>query len=146
MTRPISIVLIAAISLQTVGCSTWRPLVRANEVPEDDRQTYMREKVMGKLEQGMAVRITICEGTPAPFKGQAIECIIEEIGQDSLALIPITDHIRGTVKREFTLHFTDILHIENREFNRGLSYFTLGLAGGAMLYFILMAVALQGLD
>ena len=28
MMRAISIVLIVAIALQTVGCSTWRPLVR----------------------------------------------------------------------------------------------------------------------
>ena len=146
MIRAISIVLILAIVLQTVGCSTWRPLVRMNDVPEDERQTYMGEQVLGKLNEGMAVRITIRDGTPAPFKRQVIECIIEEIGQTSLTLIPITDHVRGTVKREFRLDFTDILHIESREFNRGLSNFTLGLAGGAMLFCILMAVALQGLD
>ena len=146
MIRTISIVLIAAIVLQTVGCSSWRPLARVSEVPEDERQTYMREQVVVKLKEGMAVRITIRDGTPAPFKRQVIECIIEEIGQESLTLVPITDHIRGTVKREFRLNFTDILHIENREFNRGLSNFTLGLAGGAMLFCILMAVALQGLD
>ena len=146
MTRAISIVLIATIGLQTVGCSTWRPLARGNAVSEDGRQTYMREQVLGKLKEGMAVRITIRDGTPAPFKRHVIECIIEEIGQESLTLVPIADHIRGTVTREFRLNFTDILHIENREFNRGLSNFTLGLAGGAILFCILMAVALQGLD
>ena len=33
MTRAMSIVLIVTIALQTVGCSTWRPLARANNVP-----------------------------------------------------------------------------------------------------------------
>ena len=41
MMRAISIVLIVAIALQTVGCSTWRPLVRANEVSEDNNPTSM---------------------------------------------------------------------------------------------------------
>ncbi len=36
MMRAISIVLIVAIALQTVGCSTWRPLVRATRIAEDD--------------------------------------------------------------------------------------------------------------
>ena len=144
MIRSVSNVLIVAIALQTVGCSTWRPLARANEVPEDDRLTYMREQLMGKLKEGMAVRITIREGTPAPVKGQEIDCIVEEIGQESLTLIPITDHVRGTVKREFRLHFADILYIENREFNRGLTHVTIGVAAGALLGFVLFAVGHQG--
>ena len=68
MTRAISIVLIVAIALQTVGCSTWRPLALANNVPEDSRQSSMREQVLGKLEEGMAVRITILEGASAPIE------------------------------------------------------------------------------
>ena len=115
MIRVISIALIVAIALQAVGCSTWRPLARMNDVPEDERQTYMGEQVLGKLKEGMAVRITIRDGTPAPFKRQVIECIIEEIGQESLTLVPITDQVRGTVKREFRLNYTDIESIEYRE-------------------------------
>lgn len=50
---------------------------------------------------------------------------------------PITDHIRGTVKREFRLHFADILHIEHREYDR-LTTFTGGFAAGAMVIIVLI--------
>ncbi len=146
MIRGINIVLIAAILSHTVGCSTWKPLARTNEASEDDRQTYMREQVKERLKEGMTVRITIREGTPAPIRGQVIECIIEEIGQESLTLIPLTDHIRGTVKREFALRFADIVDIENREFNHGLTNATIGMAAGAMLGLVLFAIGLSGLE
>ena len=137
MTRAISIVLIVAIALQTVGCSTWRPLARANEVTEDDRQSSMREQVLRKIKEGMAVRIRIREGTRTPFKGRVLECIVEKIGQTTLTLTPIADHISGTERREFRLHFTDIVHIQYREFHRGLTTLTVGMAAGAMVIIVL---------
>lgn len=140
MMRTVSIVLIVAIALQTVGCSTWRPLAQANRVPKDDKLSSMRDQVLEKIEEGMAVRIRILEGTPAPIKGQVIECIVDEIGQESLTLIPITDHVRGTVKRAFELRFTDIVHIEYREFNRRLTTFTVGAITGATLGLALLVV------
>ena len=143
MTRAMSIVLIVAIALQTVGCSTWRPLARASKVHDDERQPTVREQVLGKIKEGMVVRIRIREGTRTPFKGRVLECVIEEIGQTTLTLTPITDHIRGTAKREFRLHFTDIVHIEYREFDRELTTFTMGLAAGATLGFVLLIVALS---
>ena len=146
MIRAISIVLVVAIALQTAGCSSWRHLARASDVIEDESQSTMQDRVLGKLKEGMAVRIKIRESTPAPIKGRVIECIIEEIGQTSLTLIPITDHIRGTAKREFSLHFTDILHIEYRKFDRGLSNFTLGVAAGATLGLVLLVVALSQVE
>ena len=68
MMRAISIVLIVAIALQTVGCSAWRPLARMNEAPEDARRASMRNQVLGKLKEGMAVRIRILEGASAPIE------------------------------------------------------------------------------
>ena len=144
MIRAISIVLILAIVLQTVGCSTWRPLVRMNDVPEDERQTYMGEQVLGKLNEGMAVRITIRDGTPAPFKRQVIECIIEEIGQTSLTLIPITDHVRGTVKREFRLDYTDIESIEDRESEVALPTHEVAVVV-AITVFLVLRLSLSGM-
>ena len=146
--RTINIVLIVAVALQTVGCSTWQPLVRANEVSEHNRNSPVRDQVLGKLTEGMRVRIGIREGAAAPIKGNILECIVEEIGQTSMTLIPITDHIRDTVKREFRLHFADILHIEKREFNRGLTTFEIGLAVGTAicLYLIIHAWSRVQLD
>ena len=144
MTRVISIFLIVAIALQTVGCSSWRPLARMNEVPEDERQTYMREQVLGKLKEGMAVRITIRDGTPAPFKRQVIECIIEEIWQESLTLVPITDQVRGTVKREFRLNYTDIESIEDRESEVALPAHEVAVVV-AITVFLVLKLSLSGM-
>ncbi len=141
MTRAMSIVLIVAIALQTVGCSTWKPLALANNVPEDSRQCSMREQVLRKLKEGMAVRIRIREGTRTPVKGRVLECIVEKIGQTTLTLTPVADHIRGTAKREFRLHFTDILNIQYREFHRNLTIFTVGVTAGATVAFLWLAVA-----
>ena len=101
----------------------------------------MREQVLEKLKEGMAVRIRIREGTPAPVRGRVLECIVEKIGQTTLTLTPVADHIRGTAKREFRLHFTDIVHIQYREFHRGLTTFEIGLAVGTAicLYLIIHA-------
>ena len=141
MTRAISIVLIVAIALQTVGCSAWRPLARAARVADVDRHSSMREQVLEKLKEGMAVMIRIREGTPAPVRGRVLECIVEKIGQTTLTLTPVADHIRGTAKREFRLHFTDIVHIQYREFHRGLTTFTVGMATGATLALVLFTLA-----
>ena len=72
----------------------------------------------------MRVRIRIRAGVQTPIKGQVFECIVEEIGQESLTVIPITDHIRGTAKREFRLQFTDIEQIAkpDREPNEYVVY------------------------
>ena len=44
-----------------------RPLARVNEVSEDNRQSSMRDQVLGKLTEGMRVRIRIREGARAPI-------------------------------------------------------------------------------
>ena len=108
MMRAISIVLIVTIALQAVGCSTWRPLTCANEVPEDDRQSSMREQVLGKLTEGTRARIKIREGIHAPIKSEVIEGKIETIGPKSLTVIFESDYFRGGEKEKLTLHFSDI--------------------------------------
>ncbi|MCY3766574.1 MAG: hypothetical protein OXH06_14240 [Gemmatimonadetes bacterium] len=145
MTRAISILLIVAISLQTIGCSTWKHLARASEATEDESQSTMRDQVIGELKKGMAVRIGIMEGTHLPIKGRVIDCIIENIGQTSLTLIPIMDHIRGTVKREFRLRYSDIVSIEYRESDDSKVFVT-GLAAGAVLGILLLRVVLSGIE
>ena len=141
MTRGISIVLVVAIALQAVGCSTWRPLARASDFTEEHRHASLRDQVPGKLKEGMAVRIRILEGTPVPIKDQVLECIVEEVGNTSLTLVPITDHVRGTVEREFTLYFSDIVNIEYRQFERGLTTLVVGLTAGATLALVLFGLA-----
>ena len=146
MMRASSIVLIVAIALQTVGCSTWRPLARMNVVSEYDRQSSMREQVLEKLKEGMAVRIRIREGTRTPTKGEVIECVIEEIGQARLTVTPVTSYLHSKVKRNLTLYYSDIVSIENRESDHKFVIFATGVLGGAALGCYLFFVAILGFD
>ncbi len=136
MIRGISIVLIIVISLQTVGCSAWRPLARVNEVAEDSKQALIRDQVLGKLTVGMRVRITVQAGTRAPITGRVIECVIEEIGHTSLTVVPFTSFARGNDRRGFTLRYTDIVSIEYRGVARNSLVFFWGVAIGTILGFL----------
>lgn len=136
MTRGISIVLIIVIALQTVGCSTWRPLARMNEFPEARKQAPMRDQVLAKLTEGTRVRITVRAGTRAPITGRVIECVIEEIGHTSLTVVPFTSFARGNDRRGFTLRYTDVVSIEYRGVARNSLVFFGGVAIGTILGFL----------
>ena len=138
MIRAISIVLIVAIALQSFGCSTWRPVVRVAKSADDDRQSSVRDHVLGKLNEGMAVRIRILEGTHLPIIGQVIECVIEKVGATSLTVTPMSFHAPGNIVRTLTLDYSDIASIEYRESNRERGAFVGGVAAGAMVIFVLI--------
>ena len=138
MTRVISIVLIAAIALQTVGCSTWRPLVRMNDVPEDNGQSAAGAQLPWNLTEGMRVRIGIRQGASTQIKGQVIECVIEKFGPTSMTVTPITFYVRNTDRKPLTLPYTDIASIEYRESASGAEVIGAGVATGAVLaYFVI---------
>ena len=142
MTRAISIVLIATIVLQSVGCSSWRPLTRANEVTKDSKETSMRDQVLGKLSEGMVVRIEIREGSRAPIKRRIIECLIKEIGHTALTVTPVSSFSRGI---EITLRYADIVSIEHRESGRAWAFF-IGAGVGVLLGLILIGWGLSGIE
>ena len=139
MTRAINIVLVAAIALQTVGCSSWRPLARMNEVPEDERQSSMRDQVLGKLKEGMRVKIRVREDAPTPFEGQVIICVIEKVGPTSLTVNLFRSNFDGNDRRESTLRFADIVSIEYRT-ARGLPVFLAGFAVGVVFVYFAFAL------
>ncbi len=139
MMRAISIVLIVTIALQVVGCSAWRPLARMNEAPEDARQASMRNQVLGKLKEGMVVRIEILEGTYVPIKGQIIECVIEKVGLTSLTLTPFKGYARRNDGTEFTLRYTDIVSIQYRQVGDS-TILVGGVVVGAVLGFFGIAI------
>ena len=136
MMRSVSIILIAAILFQTVGCGTTRPLARASEVSQDYEQPSIREQALGKLREGMHVRIKIREGAPAPIEGQVFEGIVKKIGPTSLTVAPITSYVSNTERKTFTLPYADIVGIEYRDAN-DLDAFVGGVAAGAMLIIVL---------
>lgn len=138
MKRTINIVLIAAIALQTIGCSTWRSLARASEVTKDDRQSSIRDQVLGKLKEGMRVRIHIREGARTRIKGRVIDCIIDRIGHTTVTVIPFTPYAGGNERREYSLRFVDIASVEFRESQHLHRVF----AAGAVLGFFAMGLAI----
>lgn len=140
MTRAISIVLILALALQTVGCSTWKPLARANRVAENDRQTSMRDQVLPKLQEGMRVKIRVREGTAAPIQGVFVECVIEEIGETALTVTPITFYVRSTERKPFSLQYVDIVGIEFLD-THDLDVLVGGIAIGAVLVYLLVGLS-----
>lgn len=145
MRRAISIVLVVAIALQTVGCSTWKPLTREGEVPEDDKQSSVRDLVLGRLKEGMRVRIRIREGVRAPIKGQTIEGRMDKVGLNALTLTPFNSYAPGNVSKELTLPYADIASIEYVETHRISRVFVAGLAVGVILgYYFLFSVQISG--
>ena len=146
MKRAISIVLIVATALQTVGCSSWRPLARTNEVSEDNRQASMRDQILSKLTEGMRVRIRMREGTYAPPEGQVIECVIEEVGLASLAVSPRAYSVHANASRMLTLRYADIESIEYRESGGVFAVLVAGLGVGAILGLLLFTWALSGVE
>ena len=146
MIRAMSIVLIVAIALQTVGCSTWRPLALANNVPEDSRQSSMREQVLGKLTEGTRARIKIREGTRAPVIGRVFVCVIEKVGPTSLTVTASARSVfPDNSSRRVTLRYSDIESVEYRESNRGFGVFVAGIAVGTLVGFYLLIRAISGI-
>lgn len=146
MTLTIRIVLIVAIAVQTVGCSTWRPLARVTEIPDDDRQASMREQVMGAFIEGMRVRIRIRKGAGARVKGQLIECEIKKVDLTSLTVTQIGFFDRNHSKRDLTLNYADIENIEYRDGEGLWGVFIAGVAGGAVLYIAFVLWSLRGIE
>ena len=138
MIRAISIVLIFAIALQTVGCSTWKPLARVDEVREDDRQASTEEQLRWNLTEGTRVRIHIREGARTWIKGRVIDCIIESIGHTTVTVIPFTPYAGGNERRVYSLRFVDIASVEFRESQHLHHVF----AAGAVLGFFAMGLAI----
>ncbi|MCY3766575.1 MAG: hypothetical protein OXH06_14245 [Gemmatimonadetes bacterium] len=146
MTRAMSIVLTVAIALQTIGCSTWRPLARAGEIPADDRQSSMRKQVLGRLTVGMRARIEIREGAPAPVIGRVIECFIEKVGPTSLTVTASARFVfPDNLSRRVTLRYSDIESVEYQESNRGFGVFAAGVVIGTLAGFYLLIRAIAGI-
>ena len=126
MIRVISIVLILAIALQTVACTTWRQVVQMKEVPEANREVSIREQALEQLKEGMRVRIRIWSGIRTPIKGRVIDCTIEEIGHTTLTVIPFIPYAGGNDRKEYSLRYVDIASVEFRESHDLLPVFVAG--------------------
>ena len=143
MIRAISIVLILAIALQTVGCSAWRPLTSANKVAENKRQQLIRDEAFGKLMEGMRVKMRIREGTGVLIGRQVFKCVIKRVGLTSLTVMPLTplmSSVRIRARKRITLKYSDIVSIEyDSDRGRGLTVFLVGVGVGTILGFLGLA-------
>lgn len=146
MIRAISTVLVVAIALQTVGCSTWKPLVRASEVDENDGQSALGEQMHWNLTKGTRVRVRIREGSPAPIKGRVIECVVVKVDLTSLTITPVAFFDRNNAGRDITLRYSDIESIEYRKRNNW-EIFALGIGvGGVLAFFLILWSLLRGFE
>ena len=102
------------------------------------------EQVLGKLKEGMAVRIRIRDGTRGPTKGEVIEGIIEKVGLTSLTVTTFTYYAPGNVSRELALHYSDIESIEIRKFDSEKTLVV--LAAVSATAFFLLYWAFSGLE
>lgn len=135
MIRGISIVMIAVIALQTVGCTAWRQVARIKEVPEANREASIRDEVLGKLTEGMVARIGIREGSRTPTRGQVIECLIKKVGVKSLTVTHFRGFAVGNTGPEFTLRYADIVSIEYRQVRNLTVLFLVGAVVGTLVGF-----------
>lgn len=147
MIRAISIVLIFAIALQAVGCTTWRTVARLKDIPESNREAAMRDRIIGKLTEGMRVRIKIREGTRLPIEGRVIVCVIEDIGPTSLVGIQCARNLPGHAGERLTLRYIDIESVVHLEPAHEFVIFCVaGLGVGAALGFYLFVSMLSGVE
>ncbi len=144
MIRAISVVLIAAVALQTVGCSTWQPLARVNEDPDENGKSSMRGQFPWNFNEGMRVRIRVRPDTPAPIRGRVIEGIIKKVGPSSVTVIPKTFYGIINTSWDVTLHYSSIVSIEFRATSGVSKGFMAGLAAGTILSYYLLRLALLG--
>ena len=145
MTRVISIALIAAIAFQTVGCSTWQPLVRVNEGADESGKSWMREQLPWDLKEGMQVRIRVRPGTRVPIRGRVIEGIIRKVGPTTVTVIPTT--IYGPIASigDVTLDYSAIVSIEFSESYGGSEGIWVGIVAGMILTHFLLRTAYMGI-
>lgn len=94
---------------------------------------------MGKLKEGMVVRIRIREGTSAPVQGQVIECVVERVSLTSLTVSPFRGYALRSDGTEFSLRYTDIASIEYRQVGESAALVG-GVIVGAILGFFGIAV------
>ena len=141
MIRAVSIVLVVAVALHTVGCGTWRHVARGIEVSDGYRRSSLQDRILGKLKEGMRVRIRIRDGANAPVKGQVFECVIDEVGATSLKVTQVKSPSHGRDGKEYTIHYGDITSIEEyRGYSRKPFVFVAGLTTGVILtFFIILA-------
>lgn len=145
MIRSVSIVLIVAVALHTVGCSTWRHVARGIKVSDDYRQSSLQDRILDKLKEGMRVRIRIRDGANAPVNGQVFVCVIDEVNATSLKVTPFKSPSQGRDERVYTIHYADITSIEEyRGYGRKSLVFVAGLTTGVILTFYCLVLAFRG--
>lgn len=137
MRRAISLLVIVAIALQTVGCSTWRPAGSLNEESGDRNRTFMRDQALGKLKEGMRANIRIREGARVPIDGRVIKCVVKRVTLTSLTVILVPSDARNRARRELTLSYADIVSIEYHSARiKEWPAFVLGASFGTILGFL----------
>ena len=82
MIRTVNIILSMALVMQTIGCASQGGLIIPSRT-----QNHLQKDAWQKLKKGMYARIIIRKDADAPFKDRNFECIIEQVGSETLTII-----------------------------------------------------------
>jgi hypothetical protein len=129
----ISMMLIVTMLLQTVGCSTLRPLKTLN-------QTEIKPDEMKKR---VSVRILLKPESNMPFKERRFTCKIQEINPDAVTVKVVGVH-RFDTRREYRILISDIQEMEilERKVQKVKTLAATAIAG--FLIFFAVSVASHG--
>ncbi len=89
--------------MQTIGCAAQRFLITA-----DGTQSQNPKDALQRLKKGMQAKIKIREETDVPFQERVFECVIWEVGSETLTVIKTRYTHSG---KKFTFQHADILNI-----------------------------------
>lgn len=112
MTRVITIVLIVAIALQTVGCA---PTIRMRKFSLDSSQDQIRKDAQQILKKGMQATIFLRRNARVPFSGRILECVIERAGTESLIVTVKPKYLAIGSARRYAFTYSDIMTIRYHE-------------------------------
>lgn len=135
MIRVISIVLTAAIALQTARCA---PNIRMSETPADYSQNQIRDLAPKLLKKGMEVTLIFGRKAPLSLSGRAVECVVEKVGPESLTVIVKRKYFARGADRLCEFRYSDILNIQigkSNADNARIIYYILAAIGTVWLIF-----------
>ena len=140
MRCPINIVLAFVFLLQTVGCTPL--LIQLRQIRFHNTQEQVPVEALRQLKRGMPIMIALREESEIPFKEREIECIIEEVGSESLIVIPRPRYSTIRHPNRFVIYYSDMFSIEYQGWDRALIRRRVlqGLAAAAFISIIYMLI------
>lgn len=112
MIRSVSIVLVVAIALQTIGCA---PVIQMREFSQDNTQNQIREDAQRILKKGMQTTIFLRKELGERFGVRILECVIVKAGPETLTVTVKPKYLAIGSARKCTFRYSDLMAIRYHE-------------------------------